>query len=119
MSKQKEAATAEFFSTSSTNVNQLKVKFNNKVFTWEQFLKLVQIDSGAQEVLAIIERERRKDQFQGDLAQYILKKYRYYSAPNDVTIKDAPGGKKLVDIDSDEMSRVESDPVIQRKATFI
>jgi len=113
-----EATTAEFFSNSATDPKQLRVKFNNKIYPWSQFLKMAQIDSEMQTVLAVMERERRQSGFQGSIEQYILKKYRYYASPNDVTIKDGIDGKKLVTTDADEIERVNAQPV-QRKVNII
>lgn len=106
----KEATTAEFFSNSATDASTLQVMFNNKAYTWEQFIKLAKIDSSAKEVLALMERERQQDNFEGDLAMYLVKKYRHYSAPHDLMIKTRTDGSKSIDVDRDEMERVRKNP---------
>ena len=105
-----QAITAEFYTKDVSDKAQLRVRFNNKVYSWDQFVKLATIDSEAKKVYDVARYKKETSGFEGELWQYVAKEWRHLAAPNDIVIKTGTGGKPIITVDNDEVERVKSQP---------
>lgn len=77
-----ESSTAEFFKDD----NGLRVTYNNKTMSIRDFLKKSKVDTEMNKILSLLKDEMKKDNFSGNLVQYIGKRFSESKIPNDVIL---------------------------------